>query len=608
MARAVAHRGPDGQGVRAFNGCGLAHRRLSIIDLSDAARQPMASADGRVHIAFNGEIYNFGELREELRKRGHSFGSSSDTEVVLAGYLEWGDAIIARLDGMFGIALWDDSRRRLILARDRTGKKPLYIYEDEQKVLFASEAKSILIHPEVDDRLWPEAIPQFLSHGYVPTPATFWARIRKLRPSTFEVFELGRPGSRAQQYWEFPMATARVVRDHREVQEEVRKRFFAAVKRRLVSDVPLGAFLSGGVDSSLVVAAMAEMSGQVKTFSIGFEGHPEWDETKYARLVSERYSTEHTEFKVRPESFDLIEKLAWHFDEPFGDSSAIPTAIVAQLTRQKVKVALTGDGGDELFAGYSRFGAAALAELIPSPIRGVARGMLQLIPPGEHRNSPCERSRRFALSAAQPMPERLRSWMSLFTARELSAMLQPEFARFALPSILGQSYADLDRRTTQLDTLNRILYLNARTYLLDDLNVKVDRACMAAGLEARAPFLDTGLMEYVASLPGSLKLRRGTFKWVLKRAMGDLLPQDIIHRKKMGFGVPLGAWFRGELRVALRERLLGEGAMLHTYLRREALEKLIEQHERGHRDLGLQFWSLWLLESWLRARGRHQPS
>lgn len=607
MARAVAHRGPDGEGVRAFGGCGLAHRRLSIIDLSDAAKQPMASADGRAHVAFNGEVYNFIELRTELVQRGHSFRSSSDTEVILAGYLEWGEAVIHRLDGMFALALWDETQKQLLLARDRTGKKPLYVYEDDRKVLFASEVKSILLHPDVDARLWPEAIPQFLSHGYVPTPATFWSRIRKVRPSTFEVFALGKAGSRAERYWEFPMGPTRDIHDDREVKEEVRKRFFAAVKRRLVSDVPLGAFLSGGIDSSLVVAAMAEFSGQVKTFSIGFEGHPEWDETKYARLVAERYSTDHTEFKVRPQDFELIDQLAWHLDEPLADSSAIPTAIMAQLTKQKVTVALTGDGGDELFAGYVRFAGVTAAERVPPAIRGLMRSVLELIPPGERERSLWDRVRRFALRSSQPLPERLRGWMSYFTAPELKALLQPEFAAYATPAILGRSYEVLDRGTSQLDTLNRVLYLNARTYLVDDLNVKMDRACMAASVEARAPFLDTALMEYVSALPGSQKIRGRTFKWVMKRSMEDLLPKEILNRKKMGFGVPLGAWFRGALRDGLRERLLADGAHLHQYLRSDAIERMLGRHDTGDRDLGPQFLSLWLLELWLRSHaGAHQ--
>lgn len=560
----------------------------------------MASSDGSAWVAFNGEIYNFLELRKELEGLGHQFRSHTDTEVILAGWLQWGDKVIARLDGMFAIALWDLKQRRLLLARDRTGKKPLYIYEDEGKVVFGSEIKAILAHPQIDRTHEPEAIPQFLSHGYVPTPGTFYSRIRKLRPAHLEVFDLDKKASRATQYWEFPLGPSRAVTDLREVEERIRELFFAAVKRRMMSDVPLGAFLSGGIDSTLVVAAMARFSSKpVKTFSIGFEGYPAWDETKYARQVAERYGTEHTEFKVKPESFELIDKLAWHYDEPFGDSSAIPTYMVSKLTREKVTVALTGDGGDELFAGYPRFAAAVAAERVPSLIRRAARRALAPLPAGKRYGSTWERARRFALHASLPLPERLRNWVSLFPASELQTLLRPNVGAFATSSRLGASYEELDRATHQLDPMNRVLFLNARTYLLDDLNVKMDRASMAASLEGRSPFLDTALMEYVFSLPGNLKARGTTLKWILKRAFEQLLPYEVVHRKKMGFGVPLGAWFREGVKTQLEDRLLNPNSPLRDYFQPGALEGLLAQHQEKRRDLGLQFWGLWLLDSWL---------
>jgi asparagine synthase (glutamine-hydrolysing) len=513
MARQIAHRGPDGEGVALFANVGLAHRRLSILDLTDAAAQPLTSGDGRVSLVFNGEIYNFRELRRELEARGERFRSSGDTEVILRLYLDRGVRAIERLDGMFALAIWDDRERRLVLACDRTGKKPLYVYEDAEKILFGSEIKAIFAHPDVDRTMSPAAVPQFLSHGYVPNPGTFYRRIRKLPPASFEVLELGKRSHGPEQYWDFPVEARRAQHDALTVEEaerRVRDAFTSAVERRLVSDVPLGAFLSGGVDSTLVVGVMARLqTAKVKTFSIGFEGYPEWDETGYARLVARRFETDHTEFKVRPESFDLVEKLAWHYDEPFGDSSAIPTFIVSSLTRDHVTVALTGDGGDEVFGGYPRFIAAA-------------------------------------------------------------------------------------------DPVNRVLYLNARTYLLDDLNVKVDRASMAASLETRAPFLDTALMELSLSLPGHLKIRGTTTKWILKRAFRDLLPREVVHRKKMGFGVPLGAWFRGALRGYLEERLLAPDARLYPMLRRGPVERLFRAHHAGDKDNGLQLWALWMLELWLR--------
>lgn len=605
MARSIAHRGPDGEGVLSLPYCGLAHRRLSIIDLSTSAGQPMTGANGRSHIVFNGEIYNFLELRRELEAHGHVFRTTGDTETILAGYLEWGEGVFARLDGMFAIALWDEANRQLFLARDRTGKKPLFVYEDESKVLFASEVKAILAHPEVDASLWPEAVPQFLSHGYVPTPASFWRRVRKVRPAHFEVLTVGNREFRAVEFWDFPRKPSNTAVEAPEAEEQVRTLFWAAVKKRLVSDVPLGAFLSGGIDSTLVVAAMASLVGKVKTFSIGFEGHPDWDETHYARLVANRYSTDHTEFKVRPEEFDLVEKLAWHYDEPFGDSSAIPTAIVSRLTKKHVSVALTGDGGDEIFAGYSRFAAAVAAERVPPALRAIGQVVAR---PGHWKtaNSPIARAIRFAANASRPLPERLRSWVSIFTTPDLARLLTPEFARFAAPALLGERYQDYAGRAERLDPLNRILYINARTYLLDDLNVKVDRASMSVGLETRSPFLDTSLMEFAFGLPGDAKYKPGRLKWLLKRAMKQWLPTEVVERKKMGFGIPLGAWFRGSLSGQLKEHLLSDGARLHQFVRREALTELVDANEK--KDLGLQLWSLLQLELWLkRANGASFP-
>jgi len=561
MAQSIAHRGPDGQGVAVFEGgCGLAHRRLAIIDLSPDAAQPMSAAEGAVCVVFNGEIYNYRELRAELEQHGHRFRSASDTEVLLEAYLRWGDGAFARLDGMFAIALWDSRSRTLILARDRTGKKPLYVYEDQHKLVFGSELKAILAHPEVDTRANPEAVPQFLSHGYVPTPATFYARIRKVLPACFEKLTVATREPQPTEYWNFPLGKEREVRtedQRREVEHTVRELFIAAVKRRLVADVPLGAFLSGGIDSTLVVGVMSQLtSSPVKTFSIGFEGAPDFDETKYARLVAERFGTSHTEFKVKPESFDLIEKLAWHYDEPFGDASAIPTYVVSKLTREAgCTVALTGDGGDEMFAGYSRFIASVAAERVPRAFRRLARRVLEPLP-AKAGPQALQRARRFALNASRELPDRLRGWISVFSVPELGELLEPEVLRYSTTSLIGESYERHFRRAREAgaDALNQVLYANAKTYLLDDLNVKVDRASMAVGLETRSPFLDTALMEYAFSLPAHLKIRGRDTKWVLKRAFHDLLPEEVVNRPKMGFGVPIGRWL-GEKHQASIQRL-----------------------------------------------------
>ncbi len=567
MAETIAHRGPDGQGVASFDGgCGLAHRRLAIIDLSAAAAQPMTTASGLLTVAFNGEIYNFRELREELRAAGHVFRTESDTEVLLEAFMKWGESAFARLDGMFALALWDTRSQTLWLARDRTGKKPLYVYQDEEKVVFGSEIKAILAHPRIDTRRNPEAVPQFLSHGYVPTPATFYARIRKVEPGHYEALRRGQREAQATEYWDLPLGHERVIRtedDLREAEHTIRDLFFKAVQRRLVADVPLGAFLSGGIDSTLVVAVMSQLSSKpVKTFSIGFEGAPEHDETRYARLVAERWGTQHTEFKVDPRGFELIDLLSWHYDEPFADPSAIPTYVVSKLTRETgCTVALTGDGGDEVFAGYTRLLEAAAAERIPRGVRSVARRVLEPLPRLGGYRAPLERARRFALNASRELPERLRNWVSIFSLPELRELLSPETLRYSTQSLIGESYERHFRRAREAgaDPLNQVLYANVKTYLLDDLNVKMDRASMAASLEVRAPFLDTALMNYVFTLPGDVKVKGRTTKWVLKRAFADLLPEEIVNRRKMGFGVPVNQWVtRNENHASARR--LGETA------------------------------------------------
>jgi asparagine synthase (glutamine-hydrolysing) len=608
MAHTLAHRGPDGEDVHVSGPCGLAHRRLSIIDLSPGAAQPMTVEKSELWIVFNGEIYNFKALRAQLENLGRTFKTQGDTEVILHGYLQWGEAVFSKLDGMFAIALWDAKKKQLILARDRTGKKPLYVYEDDVRLVFASEIKAILVHPDLQLRENPEAVAQFLSAGYVPTPSTFYARIRKLHPATYEVFDFKKNGSREVQYWDFPIGNEREIKTESQLQDacgELRHLFFEAVEKRMISDVPLGAFLSGGIDSTLVVAAMAKASSSpVRTFSIGFEGFPEWDETKYARLVAERYGTQHTEFKVKPESFDLVEKLAWHYDEPFGDSSAIPSYIVSKLTREAgVTVALTGDGGDELFAGYPRFMAAVWAEKIPKLLRSATRRLVAPLPHGESHSSTWERGRRFAQSAARDLPERLRAWVSVVPPEEIEDILAEGPLRFASRSLLNESYELNFHKAKKAQVLNQVLYANARTYLLDDLNVKMDRASMAASLETRAPFLDTQLMEFAFSLPASVKIRGKTTKWIVKEAFKDLLPDEVVNRKKMGFGVPLGAWFRGGLEESLSQAIAHPTADV----RADTVQAWWREHQSGKRDRGLQLWALLQL-TYFRERTSQVPS
>ncbi len=610
MAQTLHHRGPDGGGTLALGACGLAHRRLAIIDLSDAGAQPMRTEDGALSVVFNGEIYNYRSLREELALRGCRFRSQTDTEVILHAWREWGTDALRRLDGMFAFALWDSRERRLLLARDRTGKKPLFVYDDGRKVLFASEMKAIFAHGDVDASLWEPAVPLYLTYGYVPTPGTFYRRIRRLPPASLQVFDAN-AAQPPQRFWDWPIAKhsradelkALSPLSTRDAELKLRELFFEAVRKRLVSDVPLGAFLSGGVDSTLVVGAMSQLrDAPVKTFSIGFEGQPDYDETHYARLVAKRFGTEHTEFKVQPESFELIEKLAWHYDEPYGDSSAIPSFIVSRLSRQHVKVALTGDGGDELFAGYPRFLAAQLAETLPSGVTGTLSNLLRPLPGNGNGRSLFERTRRFVDRAATPLPDRFRAWNSYFQLDELPHILSPDLAQHATRDAVGASFDEPLHAARDAGLVNRLLYLNASTYLLDDLNVKMDRASMAASLEARSPFLDTALIDFAFRLPGHMKLRGRTTKWILRRAFRDLIPDEIQRRGKMGFGVPLNAWFRGELKGHLEERLVSPRSSLYPLLRREMVERMFREHQEKRRDWSGPFWLLSMLELWLSGR------
>ena len=602
MGQVIAHRGPDGDGVHAFAGGGLVHRRLSIVDLTQAASQPLSSPDGKVVISFNGEVYNFRSVRRELEALGHTFRSTGDTEVVLHAYLQWGLDAVARMDGMFAFAMWDGRSRQLLLARDRMGKKPLYIYEDDSKMLFGSEIKALWEHGGVDRSMNVDAPAQFLSHGFVPSPHTFYRAVRKLPPAHYQVFREGR-ACPAQAYWDLPVKAPKSAWKPAQVVEakaQTRQLFLDAVKKRLVADVPLGAFLSGGIDSTLVVGAMAmQSSAPVKTFSIGFEGPPEWDETAYAAQTAQRFGCDHTTFKVAPENLELVEKLAWHCDEPFGDASIIPTFVVSSLTQTKVKVALTGDGGDELFAGYARFLPAAAAEHVPEGLRETLHTALSFWPEAQTPQRVDAKVRRMLFQATKPMAERLRGWLTAFSVDELSRMLRPQYALSARVATVGREYAEAARTCASASPLNQALYINARTYLLDDLNVKMDRASMAASLEARAPFLDTALVEHAFSLPGYLKLRGRTTKWILKEAFPDLLSADVLARKKAGFGMPLGAWFRGPLRGLIEGRLLSKGARLHGIVEPEALRSVVERHTSGVADLGFHLWYLWMLDLWL---------
>jgi asparagine synthase (glutamine-hydrolysing) len=600
MGDALRHRGPDTAGYHvdaaAAPAAGLVHRRLSIIDLSTAADQPLGNEDGSVQVMLNGEIYNFRELRPGLAAR-HTFRSQGDTEVIAHLYEERGEEAIAALDGMFALAIWDAQRRRLVLARDHFGKKPLYYWHDARRLVFGSEIKALLA-AGVGVEMAEENLGEYLGFGYVPTPRTLFRGIHKLPPASFLVVDAGGVAA-PRSYWDlrFPPRGEAARVSLRDAADRVRDLLFAAVRKRLVADVPLGLLLSGGVDSAAVAAIMARLvPGRVRTFTVGFEGDRFWDERPYAAQVARHLDTEHQDSVVRPEAGSLLETLLDHHDEPFGDSSALPTYLVAREARARVTVALNGDGGDETFAGYDRFHAALLADRIPPPLAHALKAAARLLPAGASPFATRRRIRRFAEKATLPFVERIFSWSSFFdlpTLRSLDGDSVAERERIL------SSYREALERCSGASLLSRLLYLNARTYLLDDLLPKMDRMTMAHGLEARSPMLDRALIEYVATLPDGLKRRGGRGKIVLKKAVADMLPPGIVTRRKHGFGVPLGEWFRGELKP-LVESLLLDRPRVARWLRPDALKALFAEHLSGRSDRGHQLWTLLTLELWLR--------
>ena len=616
MRDSLAHRGPDSDGIYVAGGgqAGLAFRRLRIIDLTADASQPMANEDGSVRVVFNGEIYNFRELREGLAARGHVFRSHSDTETIVHLYEEKGPDCIPDLDGMFAIAIWDERARRLTLARDRAGKKPLFYYRNTRLMVFASEMKAFFADPEIPMEIDPDAVPYYFIHGYVPGPDTFYREVRQLEAGTLMTVDAdGRTASR--RYWriEFPRASEVRPIDRKEAAAGLRDRLTRAVERRLVSDVPLGAFLSGGLDSTIVVGLMSRlMSSPVKTFSIGFEGDAAYDETAYARLAAKRFNTEHTEFRVPPTAVDLIDTLVWHHDGPFGDSSAVPTYAVSKLARSHVTVALTGDGGDELFAGYRRFWAAVQSERVPRWAAAVGQAVASALPVPKHERHWLAEVQRFFRAMRLPLDERITLWNAVFFT-DLAELLKPELLTALGPiDRLHHLRPDLSRLEGR-SVLSRLLHVNFSSYLADDLLVKTDRCTMANALEARSPFLDHELIEYAAALPDSFKLdgRRG--KALLRDTFADLVPPEIEHRAKMGFGVPLGTWFRGNLREYMRDVLLAPDACYREFLSGPFVEGVVRRHLSGGANLGPQLWTLICFERWLRLlpqwrRGAPRPS
>ena len=593
MGGVLSHRGPDELGFYRSEQVGFAHRRLKIIDLI-AGQQPMADGEDLVHLVFNGEIYNYLELKSELRQKGHRLHTDSDTEVLLASYLEWGTEAFSRVDGMFACAFWDRRHRQLVLARDRFGKKPLFYYRDQERFLFGSEIKSLLAYGGIEREVHPEALDEYLTYGFTIGDQTILKKIRRLPPAHLLIVKDGE--LRCQRYWQLQFEAAGSAPTEAEAIDHVGFLLRRATERRLMSDVPLGAFLSGGLDSSVVVALMSQLSSApVRTFSIGFE-ESDYSELEDARVVAKHLGTDHDEIMVSPSALEILPDLVWFLDEPFGDSSAVPTYYVCQAARRHVTVALSGDGGDESFAGYARYLEIEhyrSMQKIPLWLRrGIARPLTRMLPfetPGWNYLYAMGHLARNGLQDSLGIYPYIRHELY---SREFGAHLRS----------IGSTDESAEWGTAGgLDPVSRYQYLDTTQYLPCDILTKVDRMSMANSLEVRSPLLDTELVEYLARLPVSLKLRNGQTKYILRKVAQQWLPASVLEKPKQGFAIPKERWFRGDLRVAAEEMLLEPRTLQRGYFRQATVKKILEQHMRGKRDYSTWIWCLMILEMWFRT-------
>jgi asparagine synthase (glutamine-hydrolysing) len=600
MCAVMEHRGPDSRGVFVENDVGLGIQRLAIIDVA-GGDQPIFNEDRTVAVVLNGEIYNFEQLRKQLMDRGHRFTSRADTEVLVHLYEDHAEEMVRHLRGMFAFALWDARRRRLFCARDRVGKKPLFWARRGTRIWFASEIRALLQDPELDRSIDESAIAVYLALQYVPHPLSAFKAIRKLPPaSTLTVTE---EGHRIDRYWSIDYSQKLTGVPVQELEERLWALIREATQVRLMSEVPLGAFLSGGIDSSAVVAAMAEqMSEPVKTFSIGFTDEA-FDELPYARLVAERFGTDHHEFRVEPEALEIMPRLARHYGEPFADASAIPTFYLAELTSEHVTVALNGDGGDESFAGYERYVSgdkAPYLNWLPKRIRRVAPWAARLLGEGRHPNSTRTQITRLARLLAMSPSGRYAASLSAFDEVRWRRLVTPEFAR-SVDGCRPEQFLMIPWAESSAENrVDQMMACDVATYLPDNLLVKMDVATMAYSVEARSPFLDHHLMEFAASLPPELKLDGRHGKRLLKSTLGGILPSEILDRPKMGFAVPLARWFREELRELPEVILLDQRSLDRGFFRRSEIEDLIIEHREQSANHSARLWTLMQLELWYR--------
>jgi asparagine synthase (glutamine-hydrolysing) len=607
MCAAQQHRGPDSRGVHISGGAGLGIQRLRIIDLA-TGDQPIFNEDRSLAVVLNGEIYNFRELRAELERRGHRFYTGSDTEVIVHLYEDEGAACVSSLHGMFAFALWDSRRRRLLVARDRVGKKPLFYSERPGALSFASELGALLQDPEIPRDIDHEALDCYLAFDYVPSPMSAFRAVRKLPPGSLLVYEDGQ--ATIERYWQLDYGRKHAGPSAEELEEEIRAAIRKAVRRRMIADVPLGAFLSGGIDSSAVVAAMAEASPRpVTTFSIGFD-HESHNELPYARRIAQEFATEHHELVVKPDAVELLPKIVRHYGEPFADSSAIPSFYLAELARRHVTVALNGDGGDESFAGYQRYTSNVLLgrlDRLPLTARAAFAGMAARLPANGDPRSAANRLKRLASGLTRDAADRYIAQISSFSEAERADLYTDEYRAFlgrsqAVEVMLGPWLA-----SSATNPLDRLLDVDVNTYLPGDLLVKMDIATMAHSLEARSPLLDHEFMELAASLEPDMKARGLQRKVGLKSALRGWVPDDILDAPKRGFEVPMAAWLRGELRELAYDVLLDQTAASRGTFEPARVQSLLDSHAAGEVDNSARIWSLLVLELWQRQLISSEP-
>lgn len=597
MCKTITHRGPDEQGTLVKDAASLGMRRLSIIDLK-SGQQPIFDCTGTLAIVFNGEIYNYRELKKDLEARGHAFKTNSDTETIVHAYEEYGAKCVEHLRGMFAFAIYDFHHETLFVARDRVGKKPLYYALTERgNFVFGSELKVLIEHGEIEKQVDLAALDAFLTFGYVPEEFCIFKGVRKLPPAHYLTFENN--SIETKKYWDFEYGKIAAVKSEAEYVENLRELLSEAVKIRLISEVPLGAFLSGGVDSSAIVGLMSRITdAPVKTFSIGFN-EDTFNELKYARLAAKHFETDHHEFIVTPDLVETIDDLVWHFDEPFADSSALPTFMVSKMARDYVTVVLSGDGGDELFAGYTRYVIDSQRSGLSRVPRVLRENLLRPL----SENLPHDfAGKNFLYNASLDPIHRYIDSISHFNRMRKKALYSDELALKLNGSFDrgAKNYEQIASRVASGSAIDSLLYLDSKTYLPSDILTKVDRMSMAASLEARVPLLDHKLIDYVMQIPAELKLKNLSTKYIFKKALEGIVPSEILHREKQGFGVPIADWINAQLRDRIHGTLTEKRTLERGYFNPKYVKILLDEHVKKRRDHSSALWILWMLELWHR--------